>query len=109
MHKTITSHRILEDLRQGLKGNEIKSVRFEVGELADITADELEEFLKDNADFDFSIEEKKAKVKCKCGYEGMAEIIDSNGDAVIMCSKCGDIPEVIDGDQVKIAEVKVKD
>ena len=110
MQKAINLNRILEDLRQGLKGRDVKSVRFEIGELAEIKPEEFEEFLKDNADFEFEIEEKKAKVRCKCGYEGMAEIIDgNNGDVVLTCSKCGDIPEVIDGNRVKIAEVQLKE
>ncbi|MBD3313326.1 hypothetical protein GF345_02700 [Candidatus Woesearchaeota archaeon] len=101
--------RILEDLRAGTKGQPLKSVLFEVGELSEIRPEELEEFLKENADFEFEIEEKKAKVKCKCGYEGMAEIIDAeDSDVVFMCSKCGDIPEVISGDCVKISNVELK-
>ncbi|MBU0535752.1 MAG: hydrogenase maturation nickel metallochaperone HypA, partial [Nanoarchaeota archaeon] len=88
----------------------LKSAVFEVGELSGITAKELEEYLQENADFEFLIDETKAKVRCRCGYEGMAEIIDSkDGEVVFMCSKCGDIPEIISGDKVKVSEVQVKD
>ncbi|MFC1752385.1 hydrogenase/urease maturation nickel metallochaperone HypA [Thermoproteota archaeon] len=110
MNKMIMAHKILEDLRKGLKGKSIKHARFEVGELADISPEDLEAQLKECADFDFLVEEKKAKVKCRCGYEGMAEILDrNNGDVVFTCSKCGDIPEILEGGEVKIAEVEVKE
>ncbi|HLC98977.1 MAG TPA: hydrogenase/urease maturation nickel metallochaperone HypA [Candidatus Nanoarchaeia archaeon] len=110
MHETIIASKVLEDLRKGVKGRKIKSARFEVGELAHITADELEETLKEMADFEFTVEEKKAKVKCRCGYIGVPEILDRDHDSIIFtCSKCGEIPEIVEGGDIKIVEVEVKE
>ncbi|MCX8147530.1 MAG: hydrogenase maturation nickel metallochaperone HypA [Candidatus Woesearchaeota archaeon] len=109
MHEIIIAQKILEDLKKGVKGAKIKSVVFEVGELSQITPDELEEALKSLADFEFSIEEKSAKVKCKCGYIGIPEILDRNHDSVIFtCPKCGEIPEIVEGGDIKIAQVELK-
>lgn len=110
MHETIVASKVLEDLKKGVKGRKVKKVRFEVGELAAITPDELGEVLKTMADFEFSVEEKKAKVKCKCGYVGIPEILDREHDSVIFtCSKCGEIPEIVEGGDIKIIEVEVKE
>ena len=110
MHETIIAKKILDDLKKGVKGHKIKSAKFEVGELAHITPDELEEVLKSMVDFEFSVEEKKAKVRCKCGYMGVPEILDRDHDSVVYtCAKCGEIPEVVEGGDIKIMEVEVKE
>jgi Zn finger protein HypA/HybF involved in hydrogenase expression len=110
MHETIIARKVLDDLNKGVKGNKVKSARFEVGELAHITPEELETALKGMVDFEFSVEEKKAKVKCKCGYTGMPEVLDRDHDSIIFtCSKCGEIPEIVEGGDIKIIEVEVKE
>jgi len=111
MHEITIAKKILADLKRGVKGAEIKSAVFEVGELAHITPEELEEALKGMVDFEFSVEEKAAKVRCTtCGYEGMPEILDRDHDSIIYtCPKCSNVPEIVEGADIKIMEVQIKE
>lgn len=87
----------------------VRKIIVELGEIANISKDDLEKQLKNFADFDFEIIEKKAKVKCVCGYSGEPKIIERQHDLVIFeCPTCGMNPEVVEGDKIILKEVEVE-
>lgn len=106
MHDAIIAEMVMNDLK---KYRNIKSARIEVGELAEITTAELEEALKAMAKFRIDITEKKAKVKCRCGHEGRPEILERGHHfSVFACKKCGEVPEILEGNEIRIKDVEVK-
>jgi len=85
----------------------VQSITLEVGELAGIEANHLEEHLKKETFWpDIICLTKKALVKCDCGYEGSPKIRQRLHDLVIFeCENCGNIPEVLGGKDIKILNI----
>ncbi len=107
MHETIIANQIIEEAKR--HGN-VKAVTINVGDLAHLPSHELEECLKKLVEWKITVTEKKAKVKCSCGYEGEPKIIEKGHDStVFQCPKCGNAPDVLDGDKIIIKEVEVED
>jgi len=107
MHETIIASSIIDEAKK--QGN-VKAVTIEVGDLAHLPSKELEECLKNLVEWKITINEKKAKVKCNCGYEGEPKIIEKGHDStVFQCPKCGNTPEVLEGDKIIIKEVEVEE
>jgi Zn finger protein HypA/HybF involved in hydrogenase expression len=87
----------------------VKKATIELGEIANITKEDLAKQLCNAADFEFEIIEKKAYVRCACGYEGTPEIVERQHDVVIFsCPACGLNPEVVEGDKVVLKCVEVE-
>jgi len=87
----------------------VEVVVVEVGELAGIEGSHLKEHLVEGTGWEVEVEEKKSRVKCECGYEGQAEIKERLHDLVIFaCPKCGKIPEVLEGKDIKILKVRYR-
>ncbi|MFH1440104.1 MAG: hydrogenase/urease maturation nickel metallochaperone HypA [Candidatus Woesearchaeota archaeon] len=141
MHEIVIANKIIEDLKEqvgiGEDGSynydKIKSVKFEVGDLAHLSAEELEQTLKGMVKFDIIVEKKKAIVRCGCGHnnnnnnnnsEYGNEYIDSNRkgcgyigepkilerghhNLIYVCPKCERIPEIVEGGDIKIVEVEI--
>ena len=105
MHETIIANNLINEAR---KHGKVKEVTIEIGDLANMPAEELEETLKKMADFKVNIIKKKAKVECKCGYTGQPNIIEKGHDFnLFVCPKCEDIPAIVEGDKIILKEVKV--
>jgi Zn finger protein HypA/HybF involved in hydrogenase expression len=82
----------------------------EIGEIANITIPELSKQMKGITGFDFEISEKKARVRCKCGYEGSPKILERQHDLVMIeCPECSKTPEIVEGDKIILTEVEVED
>ncbi len=91
------------------KQGKVKKAVIEVGEIANLTKEDLSKHLESMADFDYEIEEKKAKVKCVCGYEGSPKVLERQHDIVLFeCPTCGMTPEVIEGDKIILKSVEVE-
>ena len=102
MHELKLVNRIIEEAKK--RG--AKSLKIEVGELAEATKEELEESLK-NFNGNINIVFKKSKVKCSCGYEGRANILErEHGFCLYNCPNCGKKPNVLDGGEIKIIGIK---
>jgi Zn finger protein HypA/HybF involved in hydrogenase expression len=83
-----------------------KEVDIEVGELAGITADHLKEHLLEKVNWVVDTRTREARVKCSCGFEGRPNILERLHDMVIFeCPECNEIPEVVEGDSIKILRV----
>jgi Zn finger protein HypA/HybF involved in hydrogenase expression len=107
MHETIIAKKILEQARKKAKGKKIVSITLEVGELAHLPADELKEVMSSMADFKVNIKQTKAKVKCKCGYEGPPRILAHQHDFTLFeCPRCKATPKVISGADIVLKEIK---
>lgn len=106
MHETIIANMVLKDLQ---KHKGIKSAKIEVGELAEVTAHELAEALSAMVKYNVEVSEKKATVRCACGHVGHPEILERQHHFVAFaCPKCGEVPEIVDGNEIRIKEVKVR-
>ncbi len=104
MHELIYSNRLIEEAKQF---GDVKKIIIEVGELANITAKELEKTLRLLTKWEVEVLKKDSKVKCKCGYEGEAEIIDRSHSSVIYnCPKCGGLPKVLSGSKIILKRVE---
>jgi len=106
MHGVHIAQELVEKAREQGK---VKKAVVEVGELANITPSDLNEHLKSLADFEIIMTEKKAKVSCTCGYEGVPEITERMHDMVLFqCPKCTQVPEVIEGDKIILVSVEIE-
>jgi len=131
-------------LREAKNAGAKSFVRVEVGELCEITSEEMEEGLKkistgsldleaehkhahdshanhthdiSQKDVDdlkstiegwkFEVTEVKSKIKCDCGFQGVAKIVDrGHGYCVFSCPFCNSKPDVLEGGEIKIVAVE---
>jgi Zn finger protein HypA/HybF involved in hydrogenase expression len=107
MHDTIISQDIIEAAkRQG----KVKGIIVEVGELGHVPAEELMETLSRMVpNWYVQIVQKKAKVKCLCGYIGEPKILEhTHGHSVFFCPKCKRVPELVEGKDIILKEVEIE-
>ena len=120
MHEIVIANKIIEDIKTQISLNKIidkttsfdkiVSVSFEVGDLAHLSAEELEETLKGMVKFKIIVKRKKAVVKCKCGYKGEPKILERGHHSLIfVCPTCEDVPQIVDGEDIKIMEIEIKE
>ncbi len=106
MHETVIANNIITEAK---KHGEVKDIYLEIGELAHIPKSDLLECIKKLVKWKIHAEEKKAEVKCACGFSGEPKILDRGHDYFfIECPECKKIPELIDGKDIKIVKVIVK-
>lgn len=141
MHEIQFASKILKEAK---KAGAKSFVKVEVGELVEITPEELELGLKKisqgSLDYEESHEHEehhshdhthkfdeeelkelhegcrewkfevvfvKSKVKCPCGYEGQAGIVDrGHGYCIFNCPECGKKPDVLEGGEIKIIQIE---
>ena len=107
MHETVFCERIISEAQ---KKGKVKAIHLELGELAHVPPHELLETLKRLVPWTIHATEKKAYVMCSCGYQGEPTILERSHDAfMIECPQCNDIPELIDGFEIKIEKVVVEE
>jgi len=106
MHETILANKIIQKAKEHGK---VKAIVVEVGQLADIPSDHLAETLRKMVDWNISVEEKKARVKCSCGYEGEPKIVEKRHEMTLfVCPKCSSLPKVREGKDIILKEVEVE-
>ena len=104
MHEIAIAEKVIREAEA--QGAQI-AIKIEVGELAEITAEELEEALVQMTDMKPIIEKVQSRIKCKCGYEGKAQILDrGHGYCIFKCPECDNKPEVIAGGEIRITGVE---
>jgi Zn finger protein HypA/HybF involved in hydrogenase expression len=113
MHEQAFAKSILKDLESiKKKDKEISQVIIELGELVGIEEDHLLEGLNSQSSITFKIILKKSHIKCPCGFEGPAKIVERLHDLVIWkCPWCDDPIEtmqVIEGDKINIQKIIYK-
>jgi len=106
MHETVFAKRIIDEAS---KHGIVTSIKLEIGELAHVPAAELVDCLKTLVDWKIQSKTIPANVKCTCGFIGHPKILERGHDFFfIECPKCGEIPELIDGTDIKIVSIRVK-
>ncbi len=106
MHEINIIKQIIETAKK--KSQNVKSILVEVGELAHVSAEEIESALKEMVDWQIVVATKRAKVKCSCGYEGAPKIVEKrHGLTLFVCPKCSSLPKVYEGKNIILKEVKV--
>ncbi len=112
----------------GCRLQDIKKVVLEVGELVGIEASHLREHMMERVDFapkgvpsaqmasantdkvgNIEVLEKAGLVRCRCGFEGRPKILERLHDIVVFeCGECGGVPEVLEGEDIKIISITYK-
>ncbi len=106
MHEFTVINSIISEAK---KHGSVKSVLIEIGELAPLTAKELEDAFKKQIAWGIDIVEQPAIVRCSCSYAGKPKIMERVHDTVLFeCPKCSGIPEVIRGDEIILKEVRLE-
>ncbi|MDP2750012.1 MAG: hydrogenase/urease maturation nickel metallochaperone HypA [Nanoarchaeota archaeon] len=104
MHHITLANDIVEEAE---KYGNIRAITLEVGELAKATPTQIKEGLAYLNEWDVNVVLKKAVVKCKCGHKGMPKIVDRSHDFIFFeCPVCGEVPQVLEGDEIKILSVE---
>jgi len=103
-------HSFIEAIISPIENKEnVIGVLLEVGELAGIEAEHLKEHLIEKSGWDVEVKPVESFVECGCGFEGRAEIRERLHDIVIFeCPECSSIPEVLQGDKIKIVKIFYK-
>lgn len=108
MHETAIASKIIEEANQQ---GEVEELTLEIGELAHVPAHELVECLEQLVSWKITHSVRPSLVKCvNCSFEGPPKILERGHDSfIIECPKCTiPMPEVVDGKDIKIVNVKVK-
>jgi Zn finger protein HypA/HybF involved in hydrogenase expression len=106
MHETVFAKKIIDEASK--QGN-VKAITLEIGELAPVPANELVECLEQLVEWDIQYTETLSKIKCECGFIGHPTIVERGHDYFfIECPKCKEIPEVLEGQEIKIVSVFVQ-
>lgn len=94
------AERIIKEAEsKGLAG----PVHVTVGELCEVTPEEVESALKEIAPWDFSVREEKGLVACSCSYKGKPRILErGHGFCLFSCPKCGKKPDAVKGGSILI-------
>jgi Zn finger protein HypA/HybF involved in hydrogenase expression len=107
MHEQAYVNRIVKEaMRHGL----VEGITVEVGELAPIPPEELEEALQATK-WEVKVVVKPATVECKCTYKGPPKITEKGHDFNIYhCPSCGRLaPRILDGKEIVLKDVRVKE
>ena len=103
---------IVQSAKEAAKKLHISTMTLQVGELATISVPNLAKEIALLLPFSsVDIEEKKAKVKCGCGFEGAPkiEVRGSEGTPDFSCPKCKKkYPQVLEGDGVELKDIEVE-
>lgn len=103
---------IVQSAKEAAKGLHISAMSIEVGELATISVPNLAKEIALLLPFSsVDIGERKAKVKCECGFEGTpkTERKGSEGTPDFSCPKCKrKYPQVLEGDSVELKDIEVQ-
>ncbi len=111
MHETVFAKQIIEAAEKVEKEQgKIKGITIEVGGLAHVPGHEMKEIMERmKPEWKIKLVEKKAQVKCMCGYEGEPNIVEHSHDhTVFFCPKCNGVPEVIDGKDIVLKSVDIE-
>jgi Zn finger protein HypA/HybF involved in hydrogenase expression len=108
MHDQIYAQQII---KQAEEHGTIRTISIEVGDIAPLTKEQLENAIKSQRPgWRVKIYKKEGNIKCqKCGFEGKPEVIDRGHEEVfIQCPVCeNSLPEIVDGENIILKSVEV--
>ena len=108
MHEVVYAHKIIEEAR---KRGDINAISLEVGDLANITGEEIKRAIETITGWVVDVRSKAAMVRCHCGFVGAPVITERSHDLVhYECpSCCNNFPDIVEGKDIKIKEITVND
>lgn len=89
----------------------VKGITVQVGDLAHLPANEMEDVLKEMCPgWKVKVTRKQAKVKCSyCGYQGEPNILEQrHGYVLFNCPMCSQMPDILEGKDIILKEVDVE-
>jgi Zn finger protein HypA/HybF involved in hydrogenase expression len=90
------------------KGN-VYEIALEVGELSSVDAKVIQRELLKQKNWTVLLFEAPGKVGCLCGYVGRPKIFRRSSFGVeFTCPKCNALPAILEGNNVKMKEVKTR-
>ena len=100
-------HSFIEAIVRDIGDREnVSGIVLEVGELAGIDGGHLREHMEEMYDWDVEVLARDGKVRCACGFEGRPKVLERLHDIVVFeCGECGGIPEVLEGEDIKIKKI----
>ena len=105
MHEHAIAEKIIKEANS--QGN-VKKIVVECGALAHIPAKDIENILKDHANFKVEVLETPAEVECDCGFKGEPNIeMHSHDVSVFFCPKCNKVPKIIKGEDIILKSVEL--
>jgi Zn finger protein HypA/HybF involved in hydrogenase expression len=104
MHETIFAEEIIEKARS--QGH-VRGITVEVGELAELTAEELCDALKNMVGWQIKIIKAKSLAQCHCGYRGQPKITERmHGIVLFECPRCSETPKIVSGKEIRLMRVE---
>jgi Zn finger protein HypA/HybF involved in hydrogenase expression len=104
MHELAIAEKIIDEAK---KNGAKRAIKLEVGELCEVEAHEIKEVIERMTKWKVKTVEVEGKIKCKCGYEGEANIVDKgHGYCVFNCPECDSKADVLEGGEIKIIGVE---
>lgn len=106
MHEQHIAKQLIDAAKKESGDREFKEIVVEVGELGHIPAHDLEHYFK-AFPWKTTIIEKPSVVHCPaCDFKGHPNILEKSHDLTIFdCPKCGKLPKIIDGHDIKLIKV----
>ena len=105
MHETVIAKNLITEAE---KQGKVTAVEIEVGELAHLTKEELEETMKTMVDWALDVKEIPATVQCVCGYKGRPKILERGHDVCMyVCPKCENVPGIEVGGDIVLKKVAI--
>lgn len=107
MHEQSIAKKIIEE---ATKHGSVKAITVEVGDLGHLPANEMKEALQGLVNWEINVEQKKATVKCSCGYKGTPVIHEkAHAHVLYSCPDCKKVPEeIIDGADIILKDVTIE-
>ncbi len=113
MHDQLYAEQIIREAESNSQGKRIKTISIEVGDLAALTAKQIEYAIRNRRPgWRVKIYPKDGKIRCeKCNYQGKPKITERLHESVVYeCPICGeDLPEISDGEKIILRSIEVED
>jgi Zn finger protein HypA/HybF involved in hydrogenase expression len=107
MHEFSFVSRVIDEVRTICKKEPV-AITLEVGELANLTCEEIEKAMKLMVKWDVNFIKKKGVIEClKCGFRGRPKILERYHVGVLLeCPKCkGKKLKIIQGEKIILKKV----
>lgn len=111
MHETAIAKSIINQAEKEAKKRKVNSIEIDVGELAHLPAEELQQVLMAMTDWNVKINSIPAKIECSCGFTGNPVITERGHDfALYHCPKCENTKniEIKSGKDIVIKNISVE-
>lgn len=100
---------LIEQVLASAGGRKIKSITIQVGKLLPIEGGIVTGLLRNATGAIVATEAIPLKIRCSCGYEGEAEVLQTADGNIFACSACASRDaKVLEGDKVQIKSIELE-